>query len=82
MTAFLICCCVKGHIKIRIHSLIWDNVPYCDNKTGSPLFPIYSFATLSVGHMDNAKAEIKNNEAWVHVLDIYHRNKKFTVYFS
>ena len=38
MTAFLIRCCIIGHIKITIHSLYWDIVPYCDNNTASPLF--------------------------------------------
>ena len=44
-------------------------------KLVSQLFPIYSFAKLSVGQMDIAKADITNNEAWIHILDIYQRNK-------
>ena len=44
-------------------------------KRVSQLFPIYSFAKLAVGQMDIAKADITNNEAWIHILDIYQRNK-------
>ena len=53
MTAFLIRCCIIGHIKITIHSLYWDIIPYCDNNTASPLFFLlflYKAPRCTYGH--------------------------------
>ena len=66
MTAFLIHCFIIDHTKITIYSLYWNILPYCDDNTPPPYFPIISLIF---------KAEIKINDAWDCILNIYHRRK-------
>ena len=68
---------------LTIHSLFCHLLPYCDNNTDFTFIVYYfCYKASQFGQFDFAKAEIKMNESWAHILEIYHIDNKKTEYLS